>query len=94
VREALEIMSTFKLQDRERILYDSRQDYEWTRNAEMAEAIQEGMKEGMKEGEKKGRADGELDKALSDARNLKRLGVSTAIIAEATGVPQTEVEEL
>jgi predicted transposase/invertase (TIGR01784 family) len=52
------------------------------------------MKEGMKEGEKKGRADGELDKALSDARNLKRLGVSTAIIAEATGVPQTEVEEL
>ncbi len=106
VREALEIMSTFKLQDRERILYDSRQDYEWTRNAEMAEAKQEGMKEGVKEGvkigekegeakgEKKGRADGEREKALSDARNLKRLGVSTAIIAEATGVPQTEVEEL
>jgi hypothetical protein len=34
VREALQIMSTFKLQDRERILYDSRQDYEWARNAE------------------------------------------------------------
>jgi predicted transposase/invertase (TIGR01784 family) len=86
VREALQIMSTFKLQDRERILYDSRQDYEWTRNAEMAEAKQEGLKEGLKEGERA--------KAFSDARNFKRLGVSTAIIAEATGLPETEVEEL
>ncbi|MFZ4616998.1 MAG: hypothetical protein ACOYM2_12485, partial [Rectinemataceae bacterium] len=68
----------------------SRQDYEWTRNAEMAEAIQEGEKKG----EIKGRADGERAKALSDARNLKRLGVATAVIAEATGLPETEVEKL
>ncbi len=94
VQEALEIMSTFKLQDRERILYDSRQDYEWTRNAEIAEAIQEGEKKGMQEGEKKGRADGERDKALSAARNLKRLGVATAVIAEATGLSTVEIEEL
>ncbi|MFZ4618597.1 MAG: hypothetical protein ACOYM2_20730, partial [Rectinemataceae bacterium] len=86
VREALQIMSTFKLQDRERILYDSRQDYEWTRNAEMAEAKQEGLKEGLEEGERA--------KALSDARNFKRLGVSTAIIVEATGLSQPEVEGL
>jgi predicted transposase/invertase (TIGR01784 family) len=82
VREALQIMSTFKLQDRERILYDSRQDYEWARNAEMAEAKQEGLKEG------------ERAKALSDAKNFKRLGVSTAIIVEATGLSQPEVEGL
>jgi predicted transposase/invertase (TIGR01784 family) len=99
-----------ELPDRERILYDSRQDYEWTRNAEIAEAIQEGEKKGMQEGEKKGmqegekkgmqegekkgRADGERDKALSAARNLKRLGVATAVIAEATGLSTVEIEEL
>jgi hypothetical protein len=38
VREALEIKASFTLQDRERYLYERRQDFEWSRNAEMAEA--------------------------------------------------------
>jgi hypothetical protein len=48
----------------------------------VAEAKQEGLKEG------------ERAKALSDAKNFKRLGVSTAIIVEATGLSQPEVEGL
>ena len=40
------------------------------------------------------RDEGERRKALEDARNLKRLGVSVDIIAKATGLVREEVEKL
>ena len=41
-----------------------------------------------------GRSDGSRQKALEDAGNLKRLGVSIEIIAKATGLSKQEVEAL
>ena len=52
----------------------------------MKEGREEGLKEGMKEGMAKGR--------LEDAQNLKRLGVSTDIIAKATGLSPKEIAKL
>ena len=41
-----------------------------------------------------GEARGSHQKALEDAQNFKRLGVSISIITEATGLTKEEVEKL
>ena len=48
----------------------------------------------LKEGEAQGFSAGAHQKALEDARNFKRLGVSVSIITEATGLSKEEVEKL
>ena len=50
----------------------------------------EGRAEGLVEGEKKGRAEG----ILSTARKLKQLGLSVDIIANATGLSESEIDSL
>ena len=53
-------------------------------------AMREGREKGMKEGMKEGMAKSKLE----DAQNLKRLGVSTDIIAKATGLSLEEIASL
>ena len=48
------------------------------------------LKEGIAQGEIKG----SHQKALQDAANLKRLGVSVSIISQATGLTEAEIEKL
>lgn len=50
--------------------------------------------EGRVEGRAEGRAEGEKSKQLEIARNLKRMGLSTADTCKATGVSAEEVERL
>ena len=47
-----------------------------------------------KAGAEWGLAEGSRQKALEDARNFKRLGVSAEIIVQAIGLTQAEVEAL
>ena len=42
----------------------------------------------------KGFSDGSRQRALEDAGNFKRLGVSIEIIAQATGLSEAEIENL
>ena len=68
----------------------------------MATARQEGREEGLKEGEeigrkegrKEGREEGRKETILQNARNFKRLGVSTDIIMQATGLSEEEILQL
>ena len=46
------------------------------------------------EGKSLGLAEGSRQKALEDARNFKRLGVSAEIIVQATGLTREEVEAI
>ena len=52
----------------------------------MATARQEGREEGRKEGRE--------EAVLQNARNFKRLGVSTDIIMQATGLSEEEIQQL
>ena len=54
--------------------------------------MSKGRRQGIAQGIEQGFADGSHRKALEDAGNLKRLGVSIDIIAQATGLSQEEVE--
>jgi len=60
----------------------------------MATARQEGREEGLKEGEEIGRKEGREEAILQNARNLKQLGVSITIIAQATGLSEEEIQQL
>lgn len=56
--------------------------------------LQELREEYIKEGIEQGIAQGSEEKALEDAENLKRLGVSIDIICKATGLDKETVEKL
>ena len=56
--------------------------------------IKTGWCEGRAEGRVEGRAEGRAEERLSNARNLKQLGVSPEIIAKATGLSLEEIAGL
>ena len=58
------------------------------------EGRREGIAQGIQQGEARGFANGSHQKALEDAGNLKRLGVSIDIITQATGLTKAEIENL
>ena len=63
----------------------ARKEYRFMSGFEM-DAREEGIQQGF--------ADGTYRKALEDAGNLKRLGVSIDIIVQATGLSKEEVEAI
>ncbi len=54
------------------------------------QGVQEGIKEGMEKGIKEGVKAGVLEVAL----NLKRTGLDTALIVQATGLTREEIKKL
>ncbi|ERF60378.1 transposase, YhgA-like domain protein [Treponema socranskii subsp. socranskii VPI DR56BR1116 = ATCC 35536] len=82
--------------------YDYDVDIAVQREEEREIALQEGIAQGeakgfslgIAQGKLEGFSDGSYQKALQDAANLKRLGVSIGIIAQATGLTESEVEQL
>jgi predicted transposase/invertase (TIGR01784 family) len=58
------------------------------------EGHEEGYQEGHEEGREVGRKEGEVIGFIKTARNLKAKGFSLNDIAEATGLPLREIEEL
>ena len=58
------------------------------------EAMEKGLAEGRAKGLAEGRAEGQQAERLKNAGNLKRLGVATEIIAQATGLTTEEIEQL
>ncbi|HUX41549.1 MAG TPA: Rpn family recombination-promoting nuclease/putative transposase [Rectinemataceae bacterium] len=105
-KEALMIMEEINMSKEERAIYLSRFDAQAWRISEihaaqaegLAKGLEEGrakgLEEGLAEGRAKGRTEGAKAKAVEDARNLKRLGVSLTVIAEATGLDAELVEGL
>ena len=85
-KEALKIMEEISMSKAERAIYLSRFDAQAWRISEIHAAQAKGLEEGLAEGAK--------TRALEDARNLKHLGVSVALIVEATGLDLETVEGL
>ena len=60
----------------------------------MAQGIAKGMAEGMAQGKAQGMAQGKAEAEIQVAKNLLHMGLGTAQIATATGLPAAEVERL
>lgn len=57
-------------------------------------AEKRGQAEGWAKGRAEGRAEGERKKQIETALNLKKMGIDTAIIAQATGLSNEEINKL
>jgi predicted transposase/invertase (TIGR01784 family) len=69
-----------------RLLYESREKARWDEMSRMREAREDGLAEG----EAKGKAEGRIEVA----KNLLLSGISSDIIAEATGLSLDEIGRL
>ena len=88
--EELAAVANLSLEDR--IAYDKALDrYRVSRIVE-EDAREAGWKKGLAEGRAEGLAEGQAKEKVAIARNLKSLGLSTAQIAQATGLTEEEVE--
>lgn len=96
--EELAAVANLSLEDR--IAYDKALDRyrvsriveEDAREAGWKKGLAEGLAEGRAEGRAEGLAEGQAKEKVAIARNLKSLGLSTAQIAQATGLTEEEVE--
>ena len=75
-------------------IYEGRLKARLDRNSMMGEARDDGKAEGEAIGEIKGDAKGLEKGKVETARNLKRIGVATETIVQATGLTKEEVEGL
>lgn len=88
--EAREKLKYYSMTDKERRAYDEHLNAIMIQNDVLNAAKLEGQMEGRMEGREEGR----MEERLSNARNLKKMGVSAEIIAQATGLSMEEVAKL
>ena len=69
-------------------------DYDTDIAVQREESLRIGIERGIEQGIQQGFSDGLHQKALQDAGNFKRFGVSIDIITQATGLSKEEVEKL
>lgn len=84
--EAREKLKYYSMTDKERRAYDEHLNAIMIQNDVLNAAKLEGQMEGQMEGR--------MEERLSNARNLKKMGVSPEIIAQATGLSMEEVAKL
>ncbi len=89
----------FLSQDREaRRLYEERQKYLHDEASMIEWATENGHKKGLEKGLEKGHAEGlikgERKKAIEIAENMIALGIEVSVIAKASGLSETEIENL
>lgn len=58
------------------------------------EGMARGRKEGREEGREEGRAEGRAERDIEIARKMKERGMNIHLIAEMTGIPESEITEL
>lgn len=49
---------------------------------------------GLIKGREEGREEGRMEERIKNARNMKQLGIATGLIAQATGLPENEIEAI
>ena len=69
-------------------------DYQNCIDFAVEKAAKENLAKGLAEGEAKGKAEGEKLAKLETARNLLKMGLSVSQISLATGLSESEINEL
>ena len=92
--EAREKLRYYDMSPEERHEYDEHVNAIMIQNDVLNTAKLEGHAEGRAESRAESRAEGRAEGKLEDARNLKQLGVSIDIIAQATGLSREEIGKL
>ena len=88
--QARETLRYYSMTPQERRSYDEHLNAVMIQNDVLSSAKEEGRMEGKMEG----RIEGEIHERIKNASNLKNLGVTPEIIAQATGLTLEEIEKL
>ena len=102
LNEAREKLKYYSMSPQERHAYDEHLSAMMIQNdvldtAKLEGRIEgraEGLAEGLAEGRAEGLAEGRAEERLQNARSMKSLGVSPAIISQVTGLSLEEIEGL
>jgi len=94
IRMAEEARVKVSLMEKFLYSYRSYQRARWDEKSSLDYAHEEGLAEGRAEGRAEGKAEGLQQKQLEIARQLQKEGVSTEIIARATGLSADEIGKL
>lgn len=92
--EAREKLRYYDMSPEERHAYDEHINAIMIQNDVLSTAKEEGLAEGRAEGRVEGRKEGQKEKALAIALNLKSMGLSIEMIAQATGLSVDEVTQI
>ena len=90
IKSAYETLQVISQDDEKRMEYEAREKAIRDYNQGMLEAEQRGEQRGRKEG----RETGEYEKSIQIAKNLLELGLSADLIAQATGLSLSQIEQL
>ena len=74
--------------------YEQSQKYQWDYDAAIRQAIDDGMEKGVEKGREEGREEGERLKAIKTAKIMKSKGIPATMIAECTGLNESEIDKL
>jgi len=80
-----------------KVYRDNRNVYEYMMESEergLERGIKKGMEKGLEKGMVQGRKEGKTEGKIETARNLKQLGVSIDVIAQATGLSEEKIQQL
>ncbi|WP_264329741.1 Rpn family recombination-promoting nuclease/putative transposase [Wolbachia endosymbiont (group A) of Lasioglossum malachurum] len=98
IKLAYDELDRFRWNAKDLIAYEERilsvQKEKAVSEQKLDDARQEGRQEGIQIGHEKGREEGEKQAKIAVAKNLLKAGVSIDLIAESTGLPKAEIEQL
>ena len=84
-----------------KVYRDNRNVYEYMMESEerglergIKKGMEKGLEKGLQEGMVQGRKEGKTEGKIETARNLKQLGVSIDVIAQATGLSEEKIQQL
>lgn len=92
--EAREKLAYFKMDLGERNAYDQHRFDTWSMTNTVESLILQGKQEGRQEGREEGRQEGERQASLHIAARMKAAGSPTELIAQFTGLPAEEIENI
>ena len=90
IKSAYETLQVISQDDEKRMEYEAREKAIRDYNQGMLEAEQRGEQRGRKEG----RETGEYEKSIQIAKNMLAMGLSADLIAQATGLSLSQIEQL
>lgn len=94
LEEARKKLAYYNMTKEDRHAYDEHINAVMIQNDVLDGAKLEGRMEGLAEGRMEGLAEGERKKQLEVAGNLKKMGLSSEMIMQATGISVEEIEKL
>jgi predicted transposase/invertase (TIGR01784 family) len=94
IGKAVAVIKRLSADEQTRAEFETREKWRMDYAVSMRHAAERGLEQGLEQGLEKGMKQGKGERSFEIARNLKAMGMTTAAIVQATGLSETEIEQL